>query len=180
MITRLSERLYTWAKGWRVLASLAAFMALLLMPPLADPDLLSQSLDGMVFYTPERAFSAIASYGEAGRTQVLWVHVADFLIILVYTSLFCLSISWLLQRGFEPTSKMRRLNVLPLLGGLFDVLENLCVMTLILVYPAQPVALAWLSTAFTTSKYSSTVLILVPLLIGLVKAGMNGFKVQRG
>ena len=180
MITQLSDRLYTWAKGWRVLASLAAFMTLILMPPLADPDLLSQSLDGMVFYTPERAFSAIASYGEAGRTQMMWVHLADFLLILVYTSMFCLSISWLLQRGFEPAHKMRRLNVLPIIGGLFDGLENLCVMALILAYPARPVALAWLSTVFTTSKYSSIVLILLPLLIGLVKAGVNGFKVQRG
>jgi uncharacterized membrane protein len=73
---------------------------------------------------------------------------------------------------------MRRLNVLPIIGGLFDGLENLCVMALILAYPARPVALAWLSTAFTTSKYGSIVLILLPLLIGLVKAGMNRFKVQ--
>jgi hypothetical protein len=178
MIPRLSERLYAWAKGWLVLLLLAAFILFASLPSPVDPALISKSLDGMVFYTPEQAFSAIASYGDTGRVQMIWIHIADFVLLVLYTSMFCLLISWLFQRGFKPESKMRKLNGLPILGGLFDIMENICVMTMILVYPTRSVAVAWLSTVFTTSKYIMSIPIFLLLLIGLVKATMNRFKVQ--
>ena len=49
---------------------------------------------------------------------------------------------------------------------------------MILVYPAQPTAVAWLSTLSTMSKYLMGILIVLLLLIGLGKAAMNRFKVQ--
>ncbi len=88
-----------------------------------------------------------------------------------FTSMFCLSISWLFQRGFALDSGLQRLNVVPILGGCFDVMENVWIMALIVVYPAQPTAVAWLSTISTTGKYISGIPIVLLLLIGLVKAG---------
>jgi hypothetical protein len=60
--------------------------------------------------------------------------------------------SWLLQRGFKPESMLQRLNVLPVGSGLCDLLKNLCIVTLLAVYPAQPEAVAWLSTICTVGK----------------------------
>jgi hypothetical protein len=120
----------------------------------------------------------VASDGESGRIRMIWIHLGDFVLILLYTSMFCLSISWLFQQGFKPDSRMQGLNLVPLLGGFFDVLENIWIMTMILVYPAQPTIVAWLSTISTTAKYIMGVSIVLLLLMGLVKAAMNRFKVQ--
>ena len=177
MLSRLSDRLYTWAKGWLILSIIGAFV-LLVNLPLADPALVSTSLDGRFGYTPDQAFSAVASYGANGRVQMIWIHLADFILITLYTAMFCLSISWFFQRGFKLDSRMRRLNLVPLLGGFFDAMENIWIITMILVYPAQPTAVAWLSTLSTMSKYLMGILIVLLLLIGLAKAAMNRFKVQ--
>ncbi|MGC9399263.1 MAG: hypothetical protein ACP5HM_09005 [Anaerolineae bacterium] len=177
MLSRISGRFRNWAKGWLILSIIAAFV-LLANLPLADPALINMSLDGRFAYTPEQAFSAVASYGDTGRIQMIWIHLGDFILITLYTSMFCLSISWLFQRGFKPDSRMQRLNLVPILGGFFDVLENIWIMTMILVYPARPTVVAWLSTISTTGKYIMGVPIVLLLLIGLVKAAMNRFKVQ--
>lgn len=179
MLSRVSDRLHGWAKGWLIL-SIAALFLLVVNLPLADPALLERSLDGQVAYTPEQAFSAVASYGDAGRVQMIWIHLADFVLIALYTAMFCLSISWLLQRGFGRDSWVQRLNLVPLLGGLFDVMENIWIMTLILTYPARPTVVAWLATISTTGKYVCGVPILLLLLVGLVKAAMNRFRVRGG
>jgi hypothetical protein len=177
MISRISDRFHTWAKGWVILSIIAAFV-LLVNLPLADPALVSMSLDGRFAYTPEEAFSAVASYGDDGRVQMIWIHLADFILITLYISMFCLSISWLLQRGFKLDSRMQRLNLVPVLGGFFDVMENIWIITIILVYPAQPTVVAWLSTISTMGKYIMGIPIVLLLVIGLVKATMNRFKVQ--
>jgi len=136
------------------------------------------SLDGQFAYTPEQAFSVVTSYGDDGRTQMIWIHLADFILITFYTLMFCLSISWLFQRGFKLDSRVQILNLVPILGGFLDLMENIWIITLILSYPAQPTALAWLSTISTMGKYIMGIPIVLLLLIGLVKAAMNRFKVQ--
>ena len=172
MLSSASDRFHTWAKGWLILSIIAAFV-LLVNLPLADPTLVSMSLDGQFAYTPEQAFSAVVSYGDNGRDQMIWIHLGDFCLITLYTSMFCLSISWLFQRGFKLDSRMQRLNLVPVLGGFFDVMENIWIMTMILVYPAQPTIVAWLSTISTMGKYIMGIPIVLLLLIGLVKAATN-------
>lgn len=178
MLFKISDRFHAWARGWLLLSLIAAFV-LLVNLPLADPALLSLSLDGKFAYTPDQAFSAVASYGDAGRVQMIWIHLGDFILVTLYTLLFCLSISWLFERGFARESKMQRLNLVPVLGGLFDVMENIWILILILAYPAQPTVVAWLSAISTTGKYLMGIPIVLLLAIGLVKAAMNGFKVQQ-
>lgn len=177
MLSSISVRFRAWAKGWVILSIIAAFVILINLP-LADPGLISMSLDGQFAYTPEQAFSAVASFGEDGRAQMIWIHLADFILITLYTLMFCLSISWLFQRGFKLDNRMQRLNLVPILGGFFDLMENIWIITLILSYPAQPTVVAWLSTISTTGKYIMGIPIVLLLLIGLVKAAMNRFKIQ--
>jgi hypothetical protein len=177
MLLKLSENIQRWAKGWLVLSSIAVF-GLLITLPLGDPALISQSLDGQVGYTPEQAFSAISSYGNAGRTQMIWIHLGDFVLIFLYAAVFCLSISWLFKRGFKLNSRMQSLNLVPLVGGLFDVMENIWILSMIFLYPTKSIIIGWLSTIFTTGKYIMGIPIISLLLIGLVKAAINRFKRQ--
>jgi FtsH-binding integral membrane protein len=136
------------------------------------------SLDDPVFYTQEEVFSIMESWGDVGRTYQLWFHFTWDLIFPILGFLFvALFISWLLQRGFRPESKAQKLNLLAL-GSVFDLLENICLVSLIVMYSDRPVAIAWLKTIFTMSKYSFGIPILLMILIGFVKAAMNKFKVQ--
>ncbi|MFN2146413.1 MAG: hypothetical protein ACK2T7_13760 [Anaerolineales bacterium] len=177
MLEKLSKHIQDWAKGWLVLTLIAIFI-LFVNLPLGDPELISRSLDGQIGYTPEQAFSTIASYGDAGRAQMIWIHLADMILIALYTSMFCFSISWLFKRGYKPDRKMQQMNLVPLLGGLFDVIENIWILTMILIYPSRPMVIGWLSTIFTTGKYILGVPIILLLLLGLVKAAMNRFKIK--
>jgi hypothetical protein len=69
MLSSISDRFHTWAKGWLILSIIAAFV-LLVNLPLADPTLVSMSSDGQFAYTPEQAFSAVASHGDVVQFQI--------------------------------------------------------------------------------------------------------------
>ncbi len=183
MLLTISNRLHSWAKGWVVIsifASIIIFMAVTL--PLLDRIYPAagemESLDDPVFHTAEEVFLIIESWGESGRTYQLWFHLTWDLIFPIMGFLFvALLISWLLQRGFKPDSKIKRLNLVAL-GSVFDLLENICLAILIVIYPTSVVAIAWLKTLFTISKYAYGIPMIVTLLIGLIHAAMNRFKVQ--
>jgi hypothetical protein len=135
-------------------------------------------LDDPVFYTSEEVFSIVESWGDGGRTYQLWLHLTwDLIVPILGFLLIGLFISWLLQRGFRTGSKLQKLNLLAL-APIFDLLENICLVSIIVVYPARPVTIAWLKTIFTLSKYGIAILIVLLMLIGLIKAAMNRFKIQ--
>mgnify|MGYP001131228375 CR=1 FL=1 len=177
MLQKISMKVRKWANEWLVLSLIVAFV-LFVNLPIGDPVLISKSLDGRIGYTPEQAFSAIASYGESGRTQMVWIHLGDFILILLYTSMFSLSISWLFKRGFEIDNKIHLLNLVPLFGGLFDVMENIWILILLLIYPMKSIIIGWLSTVSTTGKYILGIPIIIVILIGFFKAAANRFKLM--
>jgi len=175
MFHKISMKIRKWANGWLVLSLIVAFV-LFVNLPIGDPILIGKSLDGQIGYTPEQAFSAIASYGESGRTEMIWIHLGDFILILLYTSMFSLSISWLFKRGFEIDNNIHLLNLVPLFGGLFDVMENIWILLLLLIYPTKSIIIGWFSTVFTTGKFILGIPIISVILYGLFKAAGNRFK----
>jgi len=177
MIQNISDYIRGWARGWLVLSLIAVFF-LIINLPIGDPVLISTSLDARIGYTPEQAFLAISSYGNTGRTQMIWIHIGDFILIALYTSVFCLSISWLFKRSFKSNSKMQMLNLVPVVGGIFDVMENIWILTMILIYPTKSLFIGSLSTIFTTGKYIMGLIIISLLLFGIVKAATNRHKEQ--
>jgi hypothetical protein len=181
MLSKFSKLFHYWARGWIILVLFAAFVVYvaITLPVLqAAPGGNIQALDAQFFYTPEKAFSTVASYGDAAslwsRLYLTW----DIVNPILYTLTFSLFISWLFQRGFKPESKLQKLNVLPAGSGLFDLLENISIVTLLTVYPTQPVVVAWLGTVCTMLKVSFLGLSALLILTGLVKAAMNRFKKQ--
>ena len=181
MLSKLSRLFHSWARGWLIVALFAAFVIfeVVTLPLLqAAPGGSIVSLDAQFFYTPERAFSTVASYGDAAPFWIRIYLTWDVVNPILYTLAFGLAISWLFQRGFRPGSGLQKLNLLPVGAGLFDLLENISIVTLLAVYPAQHAAVAWLSTVCTMGKVSLLGASAVLVLVGLVKAGMNRFKKQ--
>jgi hypothetical protein len=161
MLEKLSNKLKDFAKGWLVLVLfvLDGFFMFFVMPMLGA---LMQGdnggpgpLDLNFFYTPDKAFAMIASYGEYGRAFYRNIELtADIIYPIVYTLFFSLCITWFFQRAFAAGSKLQRLNVVPFGAWLFDLFENLGIVVLLTVYPSQPAALAWLTAVFTALKWT--------------------------
>jgi hypothetical protein len=181
MLSKLSRLFHSWARGWLILVLFAAFVVFvaITLPVLqAVPGGNIVVLDAQFFYTPEQAFSTVASYGDAGPFWICIYLTWDIVNPILYTLIFSLFISWLFQRSFKPRSKLQKLNVLPVGAGIFDLLENICIVILLTVYPAQPAVVAWLSTVCTMAKMIFLGVSTLLILVGLVKAAMNRFKKQ--
>ena len=185
MLQNISNRFYARAKGWVVLVLLVldGFFAGFLMPLIGglmqDGTGLIQPLDLMMFNTPDKLFAMIERYGESTRNFYRNVELtADILYPIIYLFAFGLLISWLFERGFAPGSSMRKLNAVPVGAFIFDMLENLTIVTLLSIFPNQPIILGWLLFVFTTVKWFFAFASIALILVGLVMALKNGFKKQ--
>lgn len=185
MLQNLSNKFYGWAKGWLIfiLFLLDGFFAGFLLPlvqgMMQGGQGSIQPLDLMVFATPDKFFEMIGKYGDATRMFYRNVELTvDIIYPIVYLFFFGLLISWLFKRGFNSTSPMRKYNIIPLGAWFFDLLENIIIVILVLVYPSQPIALGWLLTIFGSIKWIFAGASILLILIGLVMAIKNGFKIQ--
>ncbi|HKY56213.1 MAG TPA: hypothetical protein VJM08_17985 [Anaerolineales bacterium] len=186
MLKKISETFHAWAKGGWVLAMFIAdaVMAGYVMPLAAGIMAFAANnsvipIDLMFFYTPEQAYAMIDKYGEAGRSLYWKIELtADIIYPVIYTLFFGLLISWLFQRGFRPDSPMQKWNVMPVGGWFFDMLENLGIVSMLFMYPAKPEFLAWLTMIFASLKWAFAAISIVLILVGLVKAALNGFRKQ--
>ena len=185
MLKQLSETLYKYAKGWLILFFLVCdviFNTVILPAQQAKIEVSSGGagpIDLLFFYTPDKVYSMIEAYGQAGRADYrLFELTGDIIYPIVYTLLFSLLLSWLFQRGFPTNSLMRRYNTLPFGAWLFDLLENIGIVSMLSIYPSTPSMLAWLTALFTLIKWLFAGASLVLMLIGLIKAASNRFKVQ--
>lgn len=185
MLTTLSHTLQKYAKGWLILILFALellFNALIL--PRTQARLVAESggtgpIDLQFFYTPEKVYEMIASYGEAGRAAYRTFELTgDIIYPIVYTLFFSLLITWLFQRGFAADSAAQRLNVVPFGALLFDLLENLSIVLMLSSYPSTLTIVAWLATIFTMIKWVFAGVSIVLLLVGFVMALKNRFKQQ--
>lgn len=185
MLTTLSDTLQKYAKGWLILVFFALevfFNAVILPGTQARLEASSGGtgpIDLQFFYTPEKAYSMIASYGDTGRAIYRTFELTgDIIYPIVYTLFFSLLITWLFQRGFAANSKLQKLNVVPFGGWLFDLLENVCIVAMLSLYPSTPTAIAGLATIFTIIKWCFAGAAALLVILGLVMALKNGFKRQ--
>ena len=102
----------------------------------------------------------------------------DIIYPIVYLFFFGLLISWLFQRGYASSSHMRKYNIMPLGAWFFDLLEKIAIVSLLAVFPSQPTALVWILVLLTTVKWFFAGASILLILLGLVMAVKNKFKIQ--
>lgn len=180
MLTKISNYFHARAKSWLILTIFVIFVLFvnISLPviyyfyPTVDEMV---SLDDPIVYTPEEIFSIVESWGEAGRTQQFWFHLTwDFIVHVLGLLCIGLFISWLTQRGFNPKSKMQKMNLIAL-AAIFDLLENVCIELIVIAYPSKPIGIAWVKSIFTVAKYSFGVVIILIIVMSLYKAIQNRF-----
>lgn len=175
MDKRISGWLRRLSTGWMTLAALLIFLlfSILVLPQQAtraeqatgSPD----SPDTSFFYSASDLYRMAEAYGQQGRQAYVRARFTfDLVWPLVYTLFLATAISWILGRTFGSDSRWQRANLAPLLGALFDYLENLSTSLVMLRYPAQTAVVDRLAPLFTALKWS-----LIGASFGLLFGGIG-------
>ena len=160
MAKKISDWLRRVSTGWVALAALFIFLlfSALVLPQQAtkaeQETGSADSPDMSFFYSPSDLYRMAESYGEEGRQAYIRARFTfDLVWPLVYTLFLTTSIGWVFGKAFGPDSRWQRANLVPLLGALFDYLENLSTSLVMLRYPDQTAVVDALAPVFTALKW---------------------------
>ncbi len=186
---KLSDWIHAVSDGWVALSTLVIF---LLFTALVLPGQASKaetntgnagSPDTSFYYTADDLYQMAEAYGEEGRRAYVEARFTfDLIWPLVYTAFLCTGISWVNRRAFEPSSLWQRANLAPILGALFDYLENVSTSLVMTRYPGETPVVDVLAAVFTMAKWifvnGSFVLLLIGVVVGVgrwasVRKGQN-------
>ncbi|MBI5351752.1 MAG: hypothetical protein HZB50_03855 [Chloroflexi bacterium] len=160
MLNKFSRKLKKFTTGWLifVLFLLYGFFMGYIMPSIersiTEKSPNTKLLDLMLFYTPQTAFDMIARYGDVARSIYLNTEFSvDVAFPVVYSFFFSFVITLLVGLSFPNNDNLLKLNLLPFGMLLFDLLENLGIISMLWVFPSTPAILAWLTMLLTMTKW---------------------------
>ena len=175
MIKTISNYLQKISSGWLVLSTI---LIMFLFMSLVLPNQAKKSLkqtgssiapDTSFFYTPDDLFQIAEEYGPDGRLAYIKARWSfDLIFPLVYTAFLAIGISWLSMKLGSWDERWKIANLVPMLGGVFDYLENGAASIYMAAFPKQIPGLAWAASTFTLLKWVLICLaFLVYLLFGI-------------
>jgi hypothetical protein len=180
---RISDWLRRVSTGWVALSALLIFLlfsALVLPQQATKAEQETGSVDSpdtSLFYSASDLYQIAESYGEQGRQAYVTARFTfDLIWPLVYTLFLATAISWVFGRAFASDSPWHRANLAPLLGALFDYLENLSTSLVMLRYPARTPVVDALASVFTVLKWGFLGASFVLLFGGIVIAAWRWTK----
>ena len=182
MLGRISDWLHGRVNGWVALVGLVVFLlfgALVLPGQSAQTETYSGdagSPDMSLLYSTEDLYRMAETYGEEGRQSYVRARLTfDVAFPLVFTLFLTTAITWLTAKGFAAGSIGRRANLVPLLGGLFDYLENASTALVMARYPLRTPVVDRLAPLFTLLKWllvgGSILLLVVAGAVALYRWG---------
>lgn len=116
-------------------------------------------------FNPEKSLSMISQYSEAAKKVYARTEMTkDVLYPIVYTFLFAIILSLLFKN-----TPLALVNVLPMISGIFDLLENSMIVSLLYSYPNNSHGQAVLLEIFKLLKWISTGFVIFLILYGLIK-----------
>jgi hypothetical protein len=175
MWRRLSEWLRQVSSGWVALSALAVFVLFMVLV-LPNQAARGESETGDVgspdtsfYYTPQDLYRIAEAYGPEGRRAYVRARFTfDLIWPLVYAAFLSIGVSWVYGQAFSSESLWQRVNLIPVLGMLFDYLENLSTSLVMLRYPARTPIVDLLAPAFTLVKWALVGGSFLLLLVGAV------------
>ena len=172
---RISDFILRISNIWTVLiatAIFALFIAVILPQQAAASETYSEgvgSVDTSFFFTPDEVYDIAEAYGEAGRRAYITARLTfDVVWPLAYAFFLGTLISIIFKRAFPLESRWQLLNLVPVLGLIFDYGENISISIIMAAFPLRLDWLAWLTTGFTMLKWTFISAAFVVPLIGLV------------
>lgn len=157
---KVSSWLERWSKGWVVLIGLAifsAFLGLILPQQAQKAQQYSAGIgspDSSLLYSADDLYRFAEAYGAEGRAEYIAARFSfDLIWPLAYTLFLATAISWLGQRSFQPNSRWRWLNLVPVIGLVLDYAENCGAALVIGRYPERTPIVDWLTPWLSASKW---------------------------
>ena len=130
---------------------------------------MNRSPDLSLVYTPEDLYQMAEGYGGEGRAEYIKMRVTfDRGWPLVYMVFLTAAISWLYRRTFNPGSAWQLANLAPVLGALFDYLENIGASIVMARYPETTPVIDLATPLMTLIKWLFVGGSFVLLVIGLI------------
>ena len=123
-------------------------------------------------YTFSEAFHLLNLLGENGRDAYLFQQIP---LDLVYPGLFiisnCLIMAYFLNKLNVLNNTYISLTLIPVASGLFDYLENYCIISMLNSYPDLSENTVQVASFFTISKSVLTTIYFIVLIIILLRVG---------
>ncbi len=175
MITRLSDGLLKISKPWWVLTSLVVFLFLIIVilpQQSAEAEEYAADVgspDTSFYYSSQGLYEMAESYGLEGRQAYIKARFTfDLIWPIVYGLFLSLSIGWTVKGLNLKSDRWQRLNIVPLLGLVFDYLENIFASIVMARYPAKTIVISSISGLFTSLKWIFIGVSFVILVGGLI------------
>jgi len=128
----------------------------------------NDSLQKCFYYSADELKGFRDAYGQTGRECfVRFTLTFDSALPLALALCFVSALSSLCGKAFASTSKWWWVNLVPIVGMLFDYLENFSNVIFMLPYPPAEPIVATLSGFFTMFKWSFVIVNGILLLFGL-------------
>jgi len=160
MLIKLSTWILKFSTGQVTLISLlimVTFMIFVLPDQAASAQLKTgsyESPDTSFFYTAADLYQSAENYGEEGRQAYIFARwTFDLIYPLVYVAFLTFGISWFFNFLSSWPKNLIITNLLPLLAGLFDYLENTATSLVMSFYPNKLAVIPLLASAFTSIKW---------------------------
>jgi hypothetical protein len=135
------------------------------------------SVDTSFVYSASDLFRVAEALGEEGRDHYVrarWTF--DLIWPLVYTAFLATAVSYLLDKAFSHQGDWHMLNLIPLVGMVFDYLENIAATGVMMAFPDKLTWLALLSSWFTPVKWVAIGDSFTLIVIGLIAWVINSRK----
>jgi len=112
--------------------------------------------------------------GEKGRNTYLYRQIPiDMIYPLFFGISYCLLLAYFLDKLKKLNSFYIYLCLLPIIAGIFDYLENLGIITMLINYPVYSQKLIVSTNIFTIIKSMTTTIYFVTLIIILIILGIK-------
>jgi hypothetical protein len=105
-------------------------------------------------YSPKDLYEWAEEYGMEGRRVYIRARFTfDLVWPVVYMIFLSTAISWISRKAFQSGSGWQRMNLVPVLGAIFDYLENISTSIVMGRYPRQTIGVDVLAPTFTFVKW---------------------------
>jgi len=157
---KLSDWINEISKGWVTLICMAIFLlfsALILPTQAEDANAYSGEIgspDTSFYYSAEELYQFAEAYGSQGRSDYVRARVTfDVVWPLVYLAFLTTAISWVTQKSGKKGRFWERLNLVPVFGLIFDYLENVVAVVVMVRFPDPTPVLPQIAGIFTSLKW---------------------------
>jgi len=131
-------------------------------------------------YSYEHAILLLESLGKTGRNLYLSLQLpADFFYPGLFAISYSLLLNWVFKKSFNSKSNIFYLTFVPVIGGLFDYLENICILRMIKLFPDFPKQLVVVASTFTVIKSIFSTIFFFLLFGGIIAILISHLKQKK-